>query len=72
MSHAPEQSDQTLEVDADLQQSGADASPKLSQIYDTFGMNPRTLRFFLLEKGLDVPRREMDILAAENRQPAFL
>ena len=42
------------------------------RIFDSFGMNPRTLRFFLLEKGIDLPRQEVDILAAENREAAFL
>ncbi len=42
------------------------------RLYDSFGMNPRTLRFFLLEKGIVLPRREVDILGAENREPAFL
>lgn len=69
MSPTNEQSD-TLEAGADVQPT--DASPKIGEIYDSFGMNPRTLRFFLLEKGLEVPRREMDILAAENREPAYL
>lgn len=40
--------------------------------FDSFGMNPRTLRFFLLEKGLELPRTEVDILGAENREPAYL
>lgn len=42
------------------------------RIYDSFGMNPRTLRFFMLEKSLDLPRIEVDIVAAENREPAYL
>lgn len=54
-------------------QSRADETiGKLSRIYDSFGMNPRTLRFFLLEKGIEVPSREVDILGAENRLPAYL
>ena len=48
------------------------AAPELVRVFDSFGMNPRTLRFFLLEKGIDVERRELDILAAENREPPFL
>ena len=34
--------------------------------------NPRRVRIFLAEKGISVPRREVDIGAAENRTPAFL
>lgn len=42
------------------------------RLFDSFGMNPRTLRFFLLEKAIDLPRQEVDILGAENREPAYL
>ena len=41
-------------------------------LFDSFGMNPRTMRFFLLEKGLELPRREVDILSAENRRGDYL
>ena len=41
-------------------------------VLDSFGMNPRTLRFFLLEKELQLPRRELDILGAENRREDYL
>ena len=35
--------------------------------------NPRRVRIFLAEKGVDVPTQEVDILGArENRQPPFL
>ena len=68
---SPEQSNETLEAVPGIQSKPPAAAP-LSQIYDSFGMNPRTLRFFLLEKRLEVPRREVDILAAENREPAYL
>ena len=72
MSPDPGQPTDTLVAAADVQPKPAAESSNLSQVYDSFGMNPRTLRFFLLEKGLEVPRREMDILGAENRQPAYL
>lgn len=42
------------------------------RLYDSFGMNPRIVRFFLLEKEIDLPRREVDILAAENREKDYL
>lgn len=42
------------------------------QLFDSFGMNPRTIRFYLLEKGIDLPRQEVDILAADNRKPEYL
>jgi glutathione S-transferase len=41
------------------------AAPR--RLYDSFGMNPRMVRFYLAEKGIDVPRHEVDILGAENR-----
>jgi glutathione S-transferase len=41
------------------------------QVYDSFGPNPRALRFFLLEKGLELPRRDVDLLGLENRRPPY-
>jgi glutathione S-transferase len=41
------------------------------RIYDSFGPNPRALRMFLLEKGLELPRIAVDLLAGENRQPPY-
>lgn len=34
--------------------------------------NPRRVRIFLAEKGLDVPSEQVDIATAQNRQDAFL
>lgn len=42
------------------------------KLHDSFGMNPRTIRFFLIEKGIDLDRTEVDILSADNRKPAYL
>lgn len=42
------------------------------RLYDSFGMNPRMVRFYLAEKRIDVPRQEDDILAAQNRRPEYL
>jgi len=42
------------------------------KFYDSFGMNPRTIRFYLIEKGIDLPRQEVNILAAENHEPEYL
>jgi glutathione S-transferase len=42
------------------------------RLYDSFGMNPRMVRFYLAEKGIDVPRQEVDILGAENRRSEYL
>src|SRR5438128_4765202 len=43
-----------------------------SRLYDSFGMNPRIVRFYLAEKGIDIPRHEVDILGAENRGADYL
>jgi glutathione S-transferase len=42
------------------------------RFYDSFGMNPRTIRFYLIEKGIDLPRQEVNILAADNRKSDYL
>jgi len=41
------------------------------RVYDSFGPNPRALRMVLLEKGLDLPRVELDLLGGENRQQPY-
>ena len=41
------------------------------KIYDSLGPNPRALRMFLLEKGLDIPKLTVDLLGAENRRPPY-
>ena len=33
--------------------------------------NPRRVRIFLAEKGIEVPYQEIDLAKAENRQPEF-
>lgn len=38
------------------------------KLYDGIGPNPRTVRFFLHEKGLTIPSVQVDILAGENRR----
>lgn len=39
--------------------------------YETFP-HPRRVRMFLAEKGLEVPRIQVDVPAGEHREPAFL
>src|SRR5437588_9564082 len=53
-------------------QAGTEQAPGPAKLYDSFGMNPRMVRFYLSEKGIDVPRQEVDILAAENRGVDYL
>ena len=42
------------------------------KFYDSFGMNPRIVRFFMLEKGLELDREEVDIFTMENRREPYL
>lgn len=43
------------------------------KLYDLpAGMNPRRVRIFLAEKGLDVPTVAVDMMQGENRTPEFL
>ena len=32
------------------------------QLYDSFGPNPRAMRMFLAEKGIDIPRNDVDLM----------
>ena len=41
------------------------------RVYDSFGPNPRALRIFLLEKGLELPTETVDLLGGENRATAY-
>jgi glutathione S-transferase len=42
------------------------------RLFDSFGIAPRMVRFFLLEKAIDIPRYEIDLLLGENRDEDFL
>jgi glutathione S-transferase len=43
------------------------------KLYDSaLAPNPRRVRIFLAEKGIDVPKVQVDIGKQENRQPGFL
>ena len=41
------------------------------KIDNSFGPNPRALRMFLAEKGINIPMRDVDLMAAENRRPPY-
>lgn len=42
------------------------------KLYDAFGPNPRALRMFLAEKGIDIPdRTEIDIMSGQNRAAEY-
>ena len=42
------------------------------RLFDSFGIAPRVVRFFLLEKQIELPRYEIDLLLGENRDEEFL
>ena len=41
-------------------------------ILNSFGPNPRMLRIYLLEKGIDIPMENIDIIGGENREESYL
>jgi glutathione S-transferase len=41
------------------------------KLIHSFGPNPRLVRMFLIEKGLDLPTREVDLMGGENRRPPY-
>ena len=41
------------------------------KLYDSIGPNPRVVNMFLAEKGIDLPRHKIDLLAGENRQDTY-
>jgi len=40
-------------------------------IYDSVGPNPRVVRMFMAERGIEVPKTTIDLRGGENRQPAY-
>ena len=41
------------------------------KLHTGMGPNPRTVRMFIAEKGLDVPQVEVDLMSAENRRAPY-
>lgn len=41
------------------------------KLYNSLGPNPRLVRMFMLEKGIEIPAVEIDIMAGENRRPPY-
>jgi len=41
------------------------------KLYTSIGPNPRIVNMFLKEKGIDLPRIEVDLLAGDNRRPPY-
>jgi glutathione S-transferase len=42
------------------------------KLYDAIGPNPRIVRMFMAEKGIEVPKQTVDLRGGENRQPEHL
>lgn len=42
------------------------------KFYNSIGPNPRVVKMFMAEKGLDIPRVEVDLMAGENRKEPHL
>jgi glutathione S-transferase len=42
------------------------------KFYNSRGPNPRMVRMFMAEKGIDVPKVEVDLLAGDNRKDPYL
>ncbi len=42
------------------------------KLYDGGAPSPRRVRIFIAEKGLDIPKVELDLTAGDNRHPDFL
>ena len=40
--------------------------------YNSIGPNPRTVRMFMAERGIEIPRVEIDLRGGENRQPPYM
>ena len=42
------------------------------KLYNSIGPNPRMVRMFMAEKGIEIPKVEVDLLAGENRKEPYL
>jgi glutathione S-transferase len=42
------------------------------KFYNSMGPNPRVVKMFMAEKGLDIPRVEINLMAGENRQQPYV
>jgi glutathione S-transferase len=42
------------------------------KLYDSIGPNPRIVRMFMAEKGIEMPKQAVDLRGGENRQEAHL
>lgn len=42
------------------------------KLYQSIGPNPRVVKMFMAEKGIDLPRAPIDLMAGENRKEPYL
>jgi glutathione S-transferase len=42
------------------------------RLYNSIGPNPRAVRIFMAERGIELPKVEIDLRGGENRQAAYL
>jgi glutathione S-transferase len=42
------------------------------KLYTGMGPNPRTVRIFMAEKGIEIPMEPVDLIGGENRQPPYV
>src|SRR5580692_6615991 len=42
------------------------------RLYNSIGPNPKVVRMFMAERGIDLPKIEIDLRGGENRQPPYL
>ncbi|MBL6456867.1 glutathione S-transferase family protein [Belnapia sp. T6] len=40
--------------------------------YNSVGPNPRVVRIFMAERGVEIPKTEIDLRGGENRQPLYM
>ena len=41
-------------------------------LYNSIGPNPKVVRMFMAERGIDIPRVEVDLRGGENRRGPYL
>lgn len=41
-------------------------------LYNSIGPNPRCVRMYMAERGIEIPRQEVDLRGGENRRPPYL
>jgi glutathione S-transferase len=42
------------------------------KLYNSIGPNPKTVRMFMAEKGIELPKVEIDLMGGENRREPYL